>query len=374
MRVAGEQGWAQAEAALENDCPEDTFPASVLALEAGDAGHVSTPSSSVPKESPDIVKGLVSALGWVDPRYLTGLVKVLLADKAPLRQALGTAACDVHRRDPGSLLERLITSPSSTVRARAIRTAGDLGRRDALPLLLEALGDAKREPRYWAARSGVLLGDRQRALEYLTDCAMKPGPRQLASFTLALQALDLGRGQELLQGATSPAGRDRLRVIGAGITGNTHYVPWLIEQMATLDLARIAGEAFVRITGADFDQAQLEAMPAEDFEEGPTEDPDSEDVDVPEDIALPWPNSRKVGEWWTVNRSRFAENVRYFMGAAVAGEHCANVLKTGSQRLRIQAAHYLSLLAPGTPLFNTSAPAPRQRALLAAVGQEEPRG
>jgi hypothetical protein len=58
---------------------------------------------------------------------------------------------------------------------------------------------------------------------------------------------------------------------------------------------------------------------------------------------------------------------RYFMGAPVTWEHCLDVLKHGYQRQRILAAHYLCLLRPGTPLFNTSAPAWRQQRLLAQM-------
>jgi intergrase/recombinase len=55
------------------------------------------------------------------------------------------------------------------------------------------------------------------------------------------------------------------------------------------------------------------------------------------------------------------------MGAPVTRERCVEVLKTGHQRQRILAAHYLSLLEPGTPLFNTSAPALRQQRRLAKM-------
>jgi hypothetical protein len=48
-------------------------------------------------------------------------------------------------------------------------------------------------------------------------------------------------------------------------------------------------------------------------------------------------------------------------------EHCIDVLKSGYQRQRILAAHYLCRLNPGTPLFNTSAPAWRQQRLLAKM-------
>jgi hypothetical protein len=55
------------------------------------------------------------------------------------------------------------------------------------------------------------------------------------------------------------------------------------------------------------------------------------------------------------------------MGQPVTKEHCIQVLKTGYQRQRILAAQYLCLLEPGTPLFNTAAPAWRQQRLLAAM-------
>ena len=55
-------------------------------------------------------------------------------------------------------------------------------------------------------------------------------------------------------------------------------------------------------------------------------------------------------------RTASSQGARYFMGAPVTREHCLDVVKNGYQRQRVLAAHYLCLLEPGTPLFNTSAP------------------
>jgi hypothetical protein len=44
-----------------------------------------------------------------------------------------------------------------------------------------------------------------------------------------------------------------------------------------------------------------------------------------------------------------------------------DVLKNSFQRQRVLAARALCLLEPGTPLFNTGAPAWRQRALLSQM-------
>ena len=137
--------------------------------------------------------------------------------------------------------------------------------------------------------------------------------------------------------------------------------------MASVATGRIAGEAFTLITGADLALLDLERKPPENFESGPNDDPDDPNVDMDPDDGLPWPDVKKVEAWWQANQNRFQKGTRYFMGQPVTKEHCIHVLKTGYQRQRILAAQYLCLLEPGTPLFNTAAPAWRQQRLLAAM-------
>jgi hypothetical protein len=74
-----------------------------------------------------------------------------------------------------------------------------------------------------------------------------------------------------------------------------------------------------------------------------------------------------VQGWWNANSHHFQSGGRYLLGEPVSRENCMRVLKDGYQRQRILAAHYLCLLNPGTPLFNTSAPAWRQQRLLAKM-------
>jgi uncharacterized protein (TIGR02270 family) len=154
---------------------------------------------------------------------------------------------------------------------------------------------------------------------------------------------------------------------GGGVAGDPVYVPWLIRQMADVKKARLAGEAFSLITGVDLPRRGLDGSRPENFESGPTDNPDDPNVEMDEDDGLPWPDVAKVEKWWAANDARFPKGVRHFMGAPVTRERCVEVLKTGHQRQRILAAHYLSLLEPGTPLFNTSAPALRQQRRLAKM-------
>ena len=361
LRVAGDEGWQLAEAALENEGPEDFFPAAVLAIEAADDRFDKLIDRV--KAIPEAIPGMVSALNWVSAEHLVGRVKAMLDDSMPLKQMLGLAACALHRKNPPNL-EQYLTSTEAKVRARALRTAGELGRIDFLPLIRNCLADPKVEARFWATWSTVLLGDRTHALEALSAYAIKNGAHQMRAFQLTLLAMPPAQGQALLQQLPNSPDAERLHIIGAGYIEMIQAVPWLLEQMTLPQYARIAAEAFVNITGADFNLDQLEALPPEDYEDGPTDDPDDENVELPEDIALPWPDLEKIKVWWTKNQARFQFNHRYFLGSPITREHCIQVLKEGFQRQRVMAAYHLSLLQPGTQLFPIAAPAWRQKEML----------
>jgi uncharacterized protein (TIGR02270 family) len=138
--------------------------------------------------------------------------------------------------------------------------------------------------------------------------------------------------------------------------------------MADDKLTRLAGESFSFITGLDLAYLDLERKPPEGVELGPTDNPEDEDVGMDPDDSLPWPDPEKIQKWWDGHYNDFEPGVRYFMGKPPTWEHCLDVLKNGYQRQRIAAAEYLCLLRPGTPLFNTSAPAWRQKRWLDKMG------
>jgi uncharacterized protein (TIGR02270 family) len=159
----------------------------------------------------------------------------------------------------------------------------------------------------------------------------------------------------------------RTLIRAAAVAGDSRYIPWLLGQMSNLQLARIAGEAFSTITGADLAWLDLDRKPPEEVEFGPNDDPEDANVAMDEDEGLPWPDPVRVQAWWAGNAHRFQPGVRYFMGAPPTWEHCMQVLKDGYQRQRMAAAEYLCLLRPGTMLFNCEAPAWRQQRWLAGM-------
>ena len=219
--------------------------------------------------------------------------------------------------------------------------------------------------RFFAARSALLLGDRDAAPALLQALALPPGPYRIDSLRLLLKVATTAQWQAVLKTLAQDPAQVRVLIQAVGVAGDPHYVPWLIKQMGELPLTRLAGESFSLISGLDLAALDLERKPPEDFEPGPNDDPNDTDVALDEDDSLPWPDPGKIAAWWHANGARFEAGTRYFLGAPPTPESALAVLRSGGQRQRIAAAHYRCLLRPGTPLFGTAAPAWRQQRALA---------
>ena len=363
--IAGAEGLRRVSEALAEPDESQAFSVSVTALEAADRQAVDRCMAVAETIAPAAV-GLISALGWVERDRLSGIGKQLLESTSPFRRRLGLAACRLHGVDPGPALLAGLKDEDPQVRAEALRSAGTLGRHQLVSAIAAAQDD---DPmcQFWAAWSAVVLGDRHRALDALARLGFADSPHRARAFRHALQAMAPADAHKALQQFGGKPDQVRWLIQGSGINGDPTYVPWLIKHMSDDKTARLAGEAFSLITGTDLALLDLERKPPENVEAGPNDNPDDENVEMDPDEGLPWPDAQRITAWWEKNGSRFQPGARYFMGAPVTREHCIQVLKDGYQRQRILAAHYLCLLQPGTPLFNTSAPAWRQQKLLAQM-------
>lgn len=364
LAVAGDFGRDLCLAALDAPGPGAMFANTVGAIEARDPAWLER-LLSIAEAVPESRPGLVSAFGWVPATALRGITRALLDSPHAFRRDIGLAACAMHHADPEGVLEEAMADTQDA--AQAIAVAGELGRIDLLAGCLAALPREDSVLRFVAARAALLLGDRQEALRTLVALAEVIGPQQAVAVVLALKVLPVVQAQGLLRALAQEEASLRTLVRGVGAGGDPHHVPWLIAHMADPQLARLAGEAFSMITGLDLAAGDLELKPPQGHESGPGDDPDDEDVAMDEDDGLPWPDPEKIDVWWQHNGARFPSGSCFFMGQPVSSRHCLAVLRTGAQRQRIAAAEYLSLMSPGTPLFNTAAPAWRQQWLLSQM-------
>ena len=137
--------------------------------------------------------------------------------------------------------------------------------------------------------------------------------------------------------------------------------------MQNAALARIAAFAFSFITGLDLTEHNMEGSAPAEFEAGPTDSPEDDEVASDPDEGLPWPDRDKLAQWWEHNGSTFKPGIRYLMGKEISREHCLDVLETGNQAQRQMAALHLKKMDPAAPLFLIDAPAWRQQTRLAQL-------
>jgi uncharacterized protein (TIGR02270 family) len=377
IAVAGGYGLKLCTQALATPAVGVVFALAVRALELRDGERLQS-LLAVATALPEVRAGVLSAFGWVSAQVLQGTIRDLLRSDDPERRIAGLAACAMHGVDPGAVLIDGLASSDAATRLRALTVAAQVGRLDLLAVV-SAVACAERPgpDGAVAAMSAVLLGDRGVALRRLAGLLDGGGERVVTpadASALYLKACDLPSAHTHLralaaQGAV-PAVLRRL-VRDCGTVGDPHFVPWLISLMADDRWARLAGEAFTLISGADLAALDLERKPPEGVGDGvyggPSDDPADDDVAMDEDDSLPWPDAARVQAWWAAQQARFPAGRRFFMGAEPSPAQALSVLKQGCQRQRAAAAQWRCLLAPGTALFPTRAPAWRQQRWLVAL-------
>jgi len=373
LAVAGDFGNQLCMTALERAGCGEVFALMARALESRNEVLIERALALVPV-LPDAERGVASALGWVSAADLLGIVRMLLASAEPSRRALGFTACRMHQVDPGRVLQDGLAAKQPEVRAAALRAAGELGRLDLLEQARRAMGDEHAEVMFQAALAACLMGDRQASLGVLAEAALQPTPKGDKALALVMMASPddvasaIARGfSKRVQDQPEDKVRRRRLVRAMGLLGDARFVPWLIERMVEPESARLSGEAFCWITGADLARMDLETLHAPPLPEHPSDNPSDDDVSLDEDDSLPWPDAAKVQAWWaqqTSMQAAAAAGQRLFEGEAPRVAAAQRVLREGTQRRRARAALLACVLQPGVKLFQIAARTRRQQRAL----------
>ncbi len=348
IETAGAQAW---------------FAPTVLALEDGDPDRL---FDLLPRAlaGPEPAPGVEQALHWVSPRHLKGITPRLLGSPLPHARRLLAASLHAHRVPPGGLAAALLADADPRVRALTLRALADAGSVDERQRALDALHDPDPHVRHEAARAALLLGERDAGLAAMRRALLDGSPDARRSRWLYLAAAGAEACRQVLRELFHAARdladrRELLRACAAA--GDPHQVPWLIRQMSEPALARLAGECFAWITGADLPAEGLTRPAPAAGAPGPNDDPADPRVDPDEDADLPWPDPARVAAWWKDHGAGLPPGVRHVLGHAPALPRLLTVLQHGRQHQRRAAALQICLLQPGGVLFDTAAPAWRQR-------------
>ncbi|HEY8290560.1 MAG TPA: TIGR02270 family protein [Acetobacteraceae bacterium] len=311
-------------------------------------------------------RGLVAALAWADRSKAEPVIRHLVTAASPRLRWLGFAAGGARRSWYGMDWEAPLTDPAPETRARAIRAAGELGRTELRARLVSGLADPDPECRFWSAWAAARMGAAE-PLNTLADIAWNGLPRADQALDLLMRRLDVAGANAWLREFARLPGRQRDVIRAIGAIGDPFFIPWLVERMDDPACARLAGDAFSTITGADLRGCQLDRPAPEDFQSGPTDDPADANVAMDEDEHLPWPDAARIRPWWASHESRFTAGTGYFLGVAKAAADWLAILSDGFQRQRRTAALELAIRQPDRAMFETRARGRLQHRLLARV-------
>jgi uncharacterized protein (TIGR02270 family) len=365
LRTAGDAGWELAAQQLqEHPEPGESFAAGVLALERG-ALERTTQVIDLGTATPEASRGLISALGWLPSETAEKPIRSLLNAEALALKRVGIAAAAAHRLRPrGDILQGAFASDDLLLKARAFRAAGELGLVDTHITLRANLRAKDPTARFWAAWSNALLNGHKEAVAYLQNVAEAGGPFAERAAQMAMRRLGPSEAKPWLKRLLKELGQKRIAIIAAGAFADPEAIPFLIDQMKAPKLARVAGESFSMITGANIAYEDLDGEKPEGFEAGPTENPEDEKVAMDADLGLAWPDPALVQKWWNSRQGNFSKGTRYLVGQPITPESLREALKNGYQRQRAAAALELAILNPGRPLFEVRTPGWRQQAML----------
>ncbi|MEH6348535.1 TIGR02270 family protein [Pseudomonas sp. 3JA] len=362
LRIAGSTSLEILLTQLGSHSVGEMFACVLLAFETANAKVLSRLSEHL-RSATETERGYLMALGWLDWERVSPWIERMLASPEPLFHRLGLAACGMHRQNPGPILLTELSHADPSVLARAARTAGELRRRDLLPAIRAHRQHEDAATRFWANWATSQMGDQQ-ALEALRSFAEQPGEFQYRALCVLLAWQEREPSIAWIrQWVQDPRDR-RIGVQSLGLLGDPVCVPWLIQQMSDLPYARVAGEAFSMITGADLALLDLELQALPNFDAGPNDNPEDPNVAMDPDENLPWPDSQAIERWWQANSGHFQEGTRYMLGLAHSEHSFQQALVRGQQRQRIAAACGLARYRPTEVLFPTSAPVWRQKRLL----------
>ncbi len=371
LRIAGDYGWQVCSENLQIKESGEVFAAAVLALEGKSDERIKQVCEIV-EQAPETLNGLEAAFGWVEAQNLHGTVNECLVSEKPLWRQIGLSTCAIHRVDPGNFLDQAIGDDNLQLRARALKAVGELGRADLKTALLKQLNQGNNHgnshdnnsddnTRFWAAWSAVLTGDRDVALNCLRLEIETNSIYCLEAMLVALPALDTQSVNKTLKVLADSEETLRQAIIGAGISGDPAYIPWLIQQMNSPQLARVAGEAFANLCGIDLAYQDMEGELPDGELGGPTENPEDDNVAMDPDEDLACPDPLLVQQWWQERKHNFKPGVRYLYGKPADKAQCEWLLKNATQRLRYAAAISLALMQPDQALFEVRAMGKRQQ-------------
>lgn len=356
LMLSPEDAWRYCEAASQLEEPGEAFVSAMFAFRLMDVDKIRQ-ATDFGFACPETFKAITSALAWLPANYSMPWLKKFLKSKDLNHKHLAIAVSSIQRLDPGDYLQNIFTREDclnhKELYMRALRIVGELKRSDLMPALNQAMNHEDPDIVFWAHWSAILLGNRSVA-PMLKPVVMEEGPYQQKAIEMAFRVLEPTVARQWIGELSQKEDAIRQVIKASAILGDPQVVSWLIEKMKQPVLARLAGEAFVAITGIDLERYELCYEVPDLSDEKTIADADFDEFSL-EDENLAWPSCEKVAAVWQKYGNSFTPGQRYFWGQPSTPELLYSVLKKGGQRERHAAALTLALDNRGEIYVNTEA-------------------
>lgn len=319
LQTAPDLAWDTCQQALELEQPGETFTAAIIALKGGQQERIQQVVETG-LASEVAFPGLVSAFGWLPAEIAHPWIERFLNSKELDHKYLALAICSIRRENPGAYLTKYLQRDDciqhKKLYTRALRLIGELKRADLANALIAAVDADDEDIAFWANWSSVLLGNHA-AISKLQPYIFAEGAYQSKAIDMIFRVMPVEPARSLIARLAENPEQQRAVVKAVGVLGDPHAVDWLITKTRETALSRLAGEAFTLITGIDLDRDTLSQDAPDDYQPGPNDDTDDDDVAMDEDENLPWPNTRAMGLAWNECRANFVNGQRYLLGYSV---------------------------------------------------------
>ncbi|PKG84090.1 hypothetical protein CXF85_09220 [Colwellia sp. 75C3] len=358
-----ELSWNIALEQLEYEQGGECFAAAIIAFRSRDLAKIKTIVDHA-FTNDDTFIGLASALVWLPKALVNDWINKFLYSKSLDHKYLAIAVCSMRRKNPGDVIQDILTRDDCLTHhkllARTLRLVGELKLYVYANIAETMLQHEDPSVAFWANWALLLLGEKKH-INNLYPFINEVTPHQIPAIQIAFKVLPAPQARAWISELAKNPDHIRAVIIASGVLGDPHTIPWLIDRMKSFETAKIAGEAFVLITGIDLNRYELIIDTPGDITVVPNDDNEDEMVELDDDEHLPFPYVSKISHMWLKHRTKFIPGSRYILGVELGQNNPAasnklnQVIQHSSQRQRHSAALSLALLDPQSPLFNTKA-------------------
>jgi len=369
LMSAPEESWLICEAALALLQPGEVFTASALAFRSLDVRKIQR-VVEVGLSDDYLCKGLISAMAWLPGRLVHSWIKKFLTSKDLAHKYLAIAVCSARRENPREFLANILQREDclayTKLYARLLRLIGELKRFDLVHALHVAMLSDDDDVVFWAKWSAVMLGNKSVAID-LQRFVLKNNQHQLRAIELCFRVLPLETARTWISLLAKDPANIRMVIKATASLGDPHAINWLVVQMRTPSLSRLAGEAFTVITGIDLQENKLALEELPNLDEILPENGENDFLECSGDEYLAFPDVNKVAAVWQKYQHRFISSRRYFLGHEITSVENINtslsrIFLNATQRHRRMAALELAILDPSQFLMNHEAKEPNELA------------